>query len=35
MVLPIHVYGDPILRRPADPVEENGPELQQLIENMV
>ncbi|BBM69061.1 peptide deformylase [Rhodothermus marinus] len=35
MVLPIHVYGDPILRERAQPVEADSPELQQLLDDMV
>lgn len=35
MVLPIHVYGDPVLRQETDPVAENSPALQQLIEDMI
>lgn len=35
MILPIHVYGSPVLREPTVPVEENSPELQQLIDDMV
>lgn len=35
MVLPIHVYGDPILRERAQPVTANTPALQQLLDDMV
>jgi len=35
MVLPIHIYGDPILRARTYPVEADSPELQQLLDNMV
>lgn len=35
MILPIRVYGDPILRQETVDVEENTEELQQLIDDMV
>jgi len=35
MILPIHVYGDPILRTPTHPVDEITPEIKQLIEDMI
>lgn len=35
MVLPIYVYGDPILRERAQPVTANTPALQQLLDDMV
>ena len=35
MILPIHVYGDPILRIQTQDVEANSDELQQLIDNMI
>lgn len=34
MVLPIVAYGDPILKREADDIEKDYPNLDQLIENM-
>lgn len=35
MILPIHVYGSPVLQRPTVEVQENTPELQELIDNMI
>lgn len=35
MILPIYVYGDPILREETQDVEANSDELQQLIDNMI
>lgn len=35
MILPIHVYGSPILREETVDVTENTPELQQLIDDMI
>lgn len=35
MVLPIHTYGDPVLRTEADPVEADSPELQAFIDDMI
>ncbi len=35
MVLPIHIYGSPILTEETKVVEENTPELQQLIDSMI
>lgn len=35
MILPIHVYGDPILRQPGEDVSEDSEELQQLIDDMI
>ena len=35
MILPIRAYGDPVLRTEAEPVNENSPELQQLIDDMI
>ena len=35
MILPIHVYGSPVLQEPTIPVKENTPELQELIDNML
>lgn len=34
MILPIVAYGDPVLRKVAEPIEKDYPELEQLIENM-
>lgn len=35
MILPIRVYGDPILRKKTENVEENSEELQRLIDDMI
>lgn len=35
MILPIRAYGDPVLRQEAQEVQENTPELQQLIDDMI
>ena len=35
MILPIHVYGDPILREETEPVEADTPGLQALIDDMI
>ena len=35
MILPIHTYGDPVLREETIPVTEDSPELQQLISDMI
>ncbi|MFT5143609.1 MAG: peptide deformylase [Rhodothermales bacterium] len=35
MILPVHTYGDPILREQTVPVESDSPELQQLIDDMI
>ena len=35
MILPIRVYGDPVLREQAEDVTEDTPELQQLIDDMI
>ena len=35
MILPIHVYGSPILHEPTKEVDTNTPELQELIDNMI
>lgn len=35
MILPIRAYGDPILRVEAEPVENDSPELQRLIDDMI
>lgn len=35
MILPITVYGNPILREPAPPVAEDSPALQKLIGDMI
>lgn len=34
MILPIVAYGDPVLRKVAEPIEKDYPELEQLIDNM-
>ncbi|MDQ4500908.1 peptide deformylase [Sinomonas sp. ASV322] len=34
-ILPIRIIGDPVLRTPADPVTEFGPELERLVEDML
>ncbi|WP_138413777.1 peptide deformylase [Sinomonas gamaensis] len=34
-VLPIRIIGDPVLRTPADPVTEFGPELERLVADMM
>lgn len=34
MILPIVAYGDPVLKKEAEEIEENYPELDKLIENM-
>ncbi len=35
MILPIHVYGDPVLRAETQDVEADSPDLQQLIDDML
>lgn len=35
MILPIYPYGSPVLREETTPVEQDSPELQQLIDDMV
>ena len=35
MILPIHVYGQPVLRQPTAPIASDSPELQALIDDMV
>lgn len=35
MALPIHVYGDPVLREQADPIESDSEEIQTIIDEMV
>ncbi len=35
MILPIYVYGADVLRRVADPIEADSPEVQQLIDDML
>lgn len=35
MILPIRVYGDPILRTKTQDLEKDSPELQQLIDDMI
>ncbi|MDR2765567.1 MAG: peptide deformylase [Tannerella sp.] len=34
MILPIYIYGQPVLREKAEPVDEHEPDLKQLIDNM-
>ncbi|WP_415855268.1 peptide deformylase [Sinomonas sp. G460-2] len=34
-ILPIRIIGDPVLRTPADPVVEFGPELERLVADMM
>ena len=34
MILPIYTYGQPVLRKEAEDIDANYPELKQLIENM-
>lgn len=34
MILPVTIYGDPLLRRESKPIDKNYPALEQLIENM-
>lgn len=34
MILPIYAYGHPVLKRIADPIEKDFPNLQELIDNM-
>ncbi len=34
MILPIYTYGQPVLRKVAEDIDENYPELDQLIQNM-
>lgn len=34
MIYPIYLYGHPVLRKEAEPVEDDSPELKQLIEDM-
>ena len=35
MILPIHIYGDPVLRAETEDVEADSEELQQLIDDMI
>ncbi|GAB5519657.1 MAG: peptide deformylase [Rhodothermales bacterium] len=35
MVLPIHVFGSPVLREPTETIESDSPELQQFIDDMI
>lgn len=35
MILPIVAYGDPVLKKEAEDIEKDSPELQQLIDNMI
>nr|HPO48565.1 peptide deformylase [Paludibacteraceae bacterium] len=34
MVLPIYLYGQPVLRKVAEPIKKDYPDLQTLIDNM-
>ena len=34
MILPIYLYGQPVLRKVAEPIESDYPALKELIENM-
>ena len=34
MILPVYLYGQPVLRKPAEDIDANYPELSKLIENM-
>ena len=34
MILPMYLYGQPVLRKVAEPIEKDYPELQTLIDNM-
>lgn len=34
MILPIYIYGFPVLKKVAEPIEKDYPELPQLLENM-
>ena len=34
MILPIVAYGDPVLKKEAEEIDENYPQLQQMIDNM-
>ncbi|OIP82581.1 MAG: peptide deformylase [Porphyromonadaceae bacterium CG2_30_38_12] len=34
MILPIHTYGNAVLRKVAEPIDEDYPRLQELIDNM-
>ena len=34
MILPIVAYGDPVLKKEADEIDANYPDLQQLIADM-
>ena len=34
MILPVIAYGDPVLKKKADEIDENYPNLKELIENM-
>ena len=34
MILPIVAYGDPVLRKKGDEIDEDYPDLEKLIENM-
>ena len=34
MILPIYTYGQPVLRKVAEDIDENYPDLENLIKNM-
>ena len=34
MILPIYLYGNPILRKKSEDIDKNYPDLKQLIDNM-
>ncbi|MDE6755173.1 MAG: peptide deformylase, partial [Muribaculaceae bacterium] len=34
MILPIYLYGQPVLRKETDEIDEDYPELKKLVENM-
>lgn len=34
MILPIYIYGHPVLRKMGEPIDKNYPELNELIDNM-
>ena len=34
MILPIYIYGNPVLRKEAEDIDSDYPELQTLIDNM-
>ena len=35
MILPIYIYGTPVLRQPTEEITANYPDLQALIDNML